>query len=569
MRLRRSHGSPVRETEARLRRLLSGSAVPFFVRLFLTLRLSTRVAEAALGIETHRSWLVTVAAACAVADLFFVRLVRRPFLRWLPLRLALDTLDAVLWANVLHGNTDLPVIVLSPLAAEAGLWMGLAGFVVPAIAGTVVLFGAAGGPLVYLWPAGSVAVGMLVSLCLRAQWRDRERAAALETEAGAAEAELSGQNSVAMGADSVVDLLARTDPLLRMHETAPPAFPLAHFKSRLAEKSSVGATYLQVALLRWQRAHNQSSPDLSADVEFRIRPGAGTLLLSPARAEHLDRALDQMRLSGEVSVATEGDGAPGKEQVILIGDRRLTLPADPAPGAYPFYPVAVAFWWGAVVTLSQSAPAWEAVPLAATVPLAGVMVLTGWWVNRRSAAGLAVSPFWTLLAASGLGAVQAVLSSWLARPDSGRLPFMFFLLWLAPMLGFYLRDLRIRQRALVLGCCIVGMVAGAVAMRVTFNWSEPLAVLWPLAGVLAMSGLRSVLDGEVDDLRARLERRHAAEVRAGFGRGRELVIELTADAVAELRGRAATVTLPAPIAAEISRRLSEAADLLTVLRQET
>lgn len=569
MRLRRSHGSPVRETEARLRRLLSGSAVPFFVRLFLTLRLSTRVAEAALGIETHRSWLVTVAAACAVADLFFVRLVRRPFLRWLPLRLALDTLDAVLWANVLHGNTDLPVIVLSPLAAEAGLWMGLAGFVVPAIAGTVVLFGAAGGPLVYLWPAGSVAVGMLVSLCLRAQWRDRERAAALETEAGAAQAELSGQNSVAMGADSVVDLLARTDPLLRMHEAAPPAFPLAHFKSRLAEKSSVGATYLQVALLRWQRAHNQSSPDLSADVEFRIRPGAGTLLLSPARAEHLDRALDQMRLSGEVSVATEGDGAPGKEQVILIGDRRLTLPADPAPGAYPFYPVAVAFWWGAVVTLSQSAPAWEAVPLAATVPLAGVMVLTGWWVNRRSAAGLAVSPFWTLLAASGLGAVQAVLSSWLARPDSGRLPFMFFLLWLAPMLGFYLRDLRIRQRALVLGCCIVGMVAGAVAMRVTFNWSEPLAVLWPLAGVLAMSGLRSVLDGEVDDLRARLERRHAAEVRAGFGRGRELVIELTADAVAELRGRAATVTLPAPIAAEISRRLSEAADLLTVLRQET
>ena len=569
MRFWRSRGSSGEETEARLRRLLSGPAVLYFVRLFLAIRLSTRVAEAALGIETHRSWLVAVAAACAVADLFFVRLTRRPFMRWLPLRLAVDTLDAALWAATLHGASDVSIVVLSPLAVEAGLWLGVAGFLVPAVSGTVMLLAVEPNPLVYLWPAGSVAVGMLVSLCLRAQWRDRMRTAALETEAGAAQAELTGQNSVAMGADSVVDLLARTDPLLRMHEAAPPAFPLAHFKSRLAEKSSVGATYLQVALLRWQRAHNRSSPDLSADVEFRIQPGAGTLLLSPARAEHLERALAEMRLSGEVRVATEGDGSPGKEQVILIGDRLLTLPADPAPGAYPFYPVAVVFWWGAVVALSQSAPAWEAVPLAATVPLAAVMVMTGWWVNRRSMAGRPVPPFWILLAGSGLGATQAVLTSWLTRPDSGRLPFLFFLIWLAPLLGFYLRDLRIRQQVLVVGWCLAGIVAGAVAMRVTFNWTEPLAVLWPLAGVLATSGLRSVLDGEADDLRTRLERRHSAEVRAGFRRGRELVIELTADALAELRHRSTATTLPPPIATEISRRLSEATELLTVLRQET
>lgn len=559
---------PAGESEVRLRRLLSGSAVSFLVRLFLTLRLSTRVAEAALGVQGHRSWLVGVAAGCVVADLCLVRLVRRRFLRWLPLRLALDTLDAALWAWALHGSPDVTSVVVSPLAAEAGLWLGAAGLFIPAVVGTVVLIGTPASALVYLWPAASVGVGMLISLCLRTQWRARERTAALETEAGVAQAELSGQNSVAMGADSVIDLLARTDPLLRMHEPAPPAFPLSGFKARLAEVSSASATYLQVALLQWQRAHNRSSPDLSLVVEFRIRPGAGTMLLSAQRAGHLSRLLDEMQLSGKVTVDTAGPGVPGREQVVLIGGRPLTLPADPAPKAYPIYPAAVAFWWGALVTLSQSMPVWEAVPLAATIPIATAMLLTGWWINRRSGAGHIVASFGILVAGVVLGGTQAVLTSWLARPDSGRLPFLFFLLWLAPLLGFYLRDLRIAQRALVLGLCLAGMLGGAAAMGVAFSRWWPLAALWPLVGLLAMSGLRSVLDSEAADLRTSLEQRHATAVRDGFRRGRDLVIELTADALEELDRRSAAVPLPAAQAAEISSRLREATDLLTGLRLE-
>jgi hypothetical protein len=115
---------PAGESEVRLRRLLSGSAVSFFVELFLTVRLSARVVEAAMAVSMHRSWLVGVAAACAVADLYLVRFVRRPFLRWLPLRLPLDTLDVVLWGLALHGSADLTSVVMSPLAAEAGLWLG-------------------------------------------------------------------------------------------------------------------------------------------------------------------------------------------------------------------------------------------------------------------------------------------------------------------------------------------------------------------------------------------------------------------------------------------------------------
>src|SRR5258708_34628455 len=127
-RFRQAAGEP----EVRLRRLLSGSAVSFFVRLFLAVRLSARVVEAAMAVSMHRSWLVGVAAACVVADLYLVRFVRRPFLRWLPLRLPLDSLDVVLWGLALHGSADLTSVVMSPLAAAAGGRVGAGGVLRPA-----------------------------------------------------------------------------------------------------------------------------------------------------------------------------------------------------------------------------------------------------------------------------------------------------------------------------------------------------------------------------------------------------------------------------------------------------
>lgn len=297
------------------------------------------------------------------------------------------------------------------------------------------------------------------------------------------------------------------------------------------------------------------------------------MLLSTGNARRLNRILDEMELRGQVSVDTTGPVPAGMEQVILIGGHRLTLPADPAPSAYPIYPTLGAFGFGAVVTLSQSLSVWEAVPLAATAPVAAVTLLVGWWINRRSTAGHAVPPFGILAAAAVLGATQALLTSWLARPDSGRLPFLFFLVWVAPLLGFYLRDLGVAQRTVVLGCCLAGVLGGAATMPGPFTGGSgvqwlPLAFLWPLAGLLALSGLRSVLDSDVADLRVKLEQRHAMAIRDGFRRGRNLVIELTATTVEDLSRRSAAASLPAAEAKEISSRLREAGELLTGLLRE-
>jgi len=92
-------------------------------------------------------------------------------------------------------------------------------------------------------------------------------------------------------------------PLLSAGGAPLPPSRLAAWKQALAEASAGQASYLGVAVSRWQRRRNSMSPDLAADVELHCLDGAGTLLLSPAQADELDRILDGLTLCGDEAIS--------------------------------------------------------------------------------------------------------------------------------------------------------------------------------------------------------------------------------------------------------------------------
>jgi len=163
------------------------------------------------------------------------------------------------------------------------------------------------------------------------RWRDlRVTHPSADRDAAVSLAELAGQNSVAMGADSVVDLLARTTPLLALPGGPPVASELSRWKAALAAECSRRATYLGVALANWQHRHNSATPDLAADVDLRPVGVAGTVLLSASQAAQLERSLDLLGIRGLVPVRARTAGHVGSEVVVHAGRHHLVLPADRA-----------------------------------------------------------------------------------------------------------------------------------------------------------------------------------------------------------------------------------------------
>lgn len=561
--------------QGRQEMLLPHSARQFTLRLFVVMRITTRIFEATIALQIHRGWLVAVAAACVLADLRMSPLTRASMSApVLFSRLGLDTVDMTLWALALHGSSGTTSVVLAPLAAEAGLRVGIAGVAIPAAAGSAAMMALemTHTPttwLIYLWPTAAVFMGLLGGAYLRIRHRAHERDVAWQIEAARIRAEAAGRDSVAARADSVVDVLARADPLIRAHEADPPAFPLVASVAGGVERRGVHAVYLREAFLAWQYAHNNASPALAHDVEVRLGPNAGTLLLSAPQESHLVSAIADMDLRGEVVVDAENPGPVGAAQVILVNRRPVRLPSDPVPLSQAIHPVPLAFLWGAIIVLFQSLSAWEAVPLAATAPLAASCLATGWWAHRHLARHGRVTPHAVLSAALMLGASQAIVTSALARPDSGRLPFLFFLLWVGPLLGFYLRDLPVVRQSLVLSGCALASTLGALAApdHVAIS-SLPVALLWPLAAALSVGGLRSALDSDMAELSGSFERRYSEAIRAAYRQGRDYVIEITSAAVTELSWRFVAASLPPAQEVEIRRRLAEATDLLSDLIHE-
>lgn len=234
----------------------------------------------------------------------------------------------------------------------------------------------------FAWQVLGVAGGMALAYYEQRRWQAESLRHDQELQARAHEAYLMGQNEVAMGADSVVDLLSRTGPLLEGRDgPTGMAAELAAWKATLAATTSRHAAYLGTALAEWQVRANRH-PDLSADVSMELAEGQGTAVLSGAQVAVLSSALDALGLRGRHRLVVEDAGGPGRDRRLRLGDHVLVLPADPATRALAFDPGPALLTVAAAWYLSALSPTLEAVPLGAGLPPGLCCVLLALWADR-------------------------------------------------------------------------------------------------------------------------------------------------------------------------------------------
>ncbi len=281
----------------------------------LTMRSIMVIDQSGAASEGAGIWRVALPLFIVLDVLVWLHLRRtdRFGLSW---RLPMDATDAAFWTLSplpASGSSDIALLLVIPLAVEAGVRMGMRGMVVPAaVAVTTTISGMSAGKPVQVigivWLAVAVLVGMAVfSYCTHLHERaeaDRQRAL------GAAQrrAFLAGQNQVAMGASSAVDVIEGLVPVLGRPQPGSALWELAEgWKGQLSASTTHEAKYLQVALLEWTRLHN-AHPDLSGLVEMNVDEGHGTTLLSATQAAQLRHALDRLQLGGRVVVKARPPG---------------------------------------------------------------------------------------------------------------------------------------------------------------------------------------------------------------------------------------------------------------------
>jgi hypothetical protein len=534
----------------------------------LTLRLVEGATLVATGRDRHALGLAAAVAFVAY-DLAVATALRRAGRPHFAPRVVADSLDVAVWTVLIGPAPDIATLAAGPLALELGLLAGWRGFALPALAGVVAaVLGATArqppSPAPFLWPFAGVVWGVVIIGYLRLLRRRRRRLAALEIQAAAGEAELAGRNSVARGADAVVDELAGAMWMLAAAGVEVAAARAETWRSRLAATSARGATYLGGVLTRWQRARNAMHGDLAADVQLTCPAGAGVLLLSAGQAASLERALERLAPRGTVTVDVPAPAPAGRRQVVDVGGRRVVLCSDPPPAVLPLDPGPIAIAMGAVTSLTHSLPWSDAVPLAITAPLAIAGLVVAWWAQRQVERWAAAAHSGVLLAALALGVADALLSTAAMRSTTAdhlaRLPFLLFPLWFGPLAVLYWRDLspaRRRQVAVSVGAVIA--LGFALLPRAVPPGDVLVAAVWPVCATAVSRGWRELLDWDAARGQAGVTRWHEAAVRRAFRRGRRQVIEVTARAVAGGRAAfaAAREELPAAVAAEVERRLVE------------
>jgi hypothetical protein len=557
---------------------LTGGPMPSLVakreRFHLTYRLASRSFQLLIARSSpNPKRRMAEAAAFAVGDIVSAVALRRSGRFALGPRLAADAVDTALWSR---GTTGLELSTMPgvPLAIEAGLRIGVAGLIVPMVNATVTgcvrrLKGRTVSNASFRYQAMAVALGAGI-----ASYEANRRRVALarhqqDLEARIGVAHLAGQNKVATGADTVVDLLSRTTPLLSSPVgSITVSRMLADWRQSLAASTAEQATYLGIALTRWQRRHNESQHDLSADVAFEIEEGHGTILLSADQAAWLEVVLDELALRGTLRVTAEDIAEarqPNQPCRLLVGEYALDIPADPRQGLVPFDVGPLGFLASSMWFADTLAPGgigsspWAVVPAAAAGPL------LAFWAHRAvTHRGEAVHSR-VLLVALGHALVHAAASTGTMRntrnsDDIQRFPFLGGINMLAMMLPLYWADLDTNQRVLSIAGIAAILAVGLFLFPERIQWTHLVAeLLWPAAAFYSMSTMRSQLESEAERLSAEFENNDKAIVANAFAEGRSYVLGLASETRYEAHRDFAAVRgqLDKRISAEVERRLNE------------
>ena len=552
--------------------------------LHLSQRLGVRVSQLLMvagAAAPGAGWRRLAVPAFMVLDVAIWAVLRRSDRFGLAWRLPLDALDAAFWTlSPAPGSGDYgwAVMIAVPLAVESGVRLGWRALVVPStlLLSTGIAAGAVGKPMHYVavgWLVLAVLLGALFlrhcrTLDAQAQaQRDRNVAAARRR------AYLAGQNQVAMGASSAVDVIEGLVPVLGRPRAGSALWQLADgWKSDLSASTAQEATYLQVALLEWERMHNRH-PDLSGLVQVRVEEGQGTTLLGAAQAAQLNRELERLALRGPVLVRLADPGLarlPGQALRLDVAGRSVVLDAEGRAAAPPFDPGTMAYFYVGALALANSLPGVSGMPVPIAVAEAAMCAVAGVVSYRRIVALGERARSGVLSLAIGVGLVLTLLATTARSPVSvdGEpvLGFGLALILLWFLGGFYWRSLG-RRRWWV----PVAATANIVLALVVFPVPEALNVgsvvaalvysLYPffachhLATALAGAGARHTRFVHTADEEAE----HAA-----FLAGRQSVVSLVrqarADALAQLEVLrpqldTATASLAAHRLEEVERRL--------------
>lgn len=571
-------------TEARFVHVAADSAAYTISTFFLNLRLASRITTTVIAVGIGRlAPAVAVAAlvACCLYDLGLYLLARRRTPVPPAVRLVLDAADVALWSAVLGRLVDTPSMLAAPLALEVGLRRGWLALAVPLVTGTAadVALAASGGqptPAPFLWAGFGALGGVAIGGYWTRRVRQRLTQAEAERQAAWARAELAGRHSVAVGADTVVDVLTRTWPLLAV-PGKPVGAPLAAWRQHLAEQTAGHADYLATTLLRWEQRHNLAGPDLSRDVEFRTSPVDGTLLLSPGQVAALESELVRLALKDLIEVRVLRARPLGQRQDLMIGPHAITLPEQRQAATPPFDPSALAIALGGIGSLTHSWPTFDGVPLPVSAGLTLTALLTAWWAHRQVAEHGRVARPRVLAAALAVGALDGLLSTLFMRTFSAgglsRLPFLHAPMFTWTLTLLYVRDLSARQRAAAVAGLAGTLALGAALLppSVYLHLVDVTTLVWPLAFALGAPALRDLLDRDTSDFDSSLAAAHDAAVAQGYAAGREDVLKLVAEATEEAEQR---LTEDRPLLdpmflPEIERRLTEVRARLAALAAVT
>lgn len=566
---------------------VSRAIVESRIPLNLTYRLVVRFAQlvtpagaasAGTGLWHRAVW------AFALADVAVWLVLRRTgrYLLW-P-RLLLDAGDIAFWSLSPGPRTyyDAAVLVGIPLALEAGFRSGRSGMVVPgaALAVTAAVRQLAGKPVLaftFAWLVLGVGMGMGLFSYSQRLHSEAEADAAARRAARRRRAFLAGQNSVAMGASSVIDRIESLIPILGRPEPGSALWRVADgWKASLGQATSSDATYLQVALLEWEREYNRH-PDLASHIRLVLPEGAGTLLLTGPQVLALRHRLDQLRLRGRQGVAIAEHEAsqrpPGHAVRLLVGGRPVEVPADPVAAHRPVDAGPLTFVFIAAQMAKDTRPNYGGVPWPVVGLSMVVCLAAGWYAHRLLTAGGVAARGRVLAVAAGVGLFYAAVASpTMAHPYSfdGNLNYGFGagVMLLAFLAGVYHESLTPHLRAGV-AVAMGLMCAVAVVLSPASPVLRPVVtgLAWTLSPYPASRRVsRALVRATTRQSQAEGEADGEAELEA-FRQGRDEVLALVRaardDAVRQL---AALDPATAPEIGELAtRRLTDVDHQLAVL----
>ncbi len=497
-----------------------------------------------------------LAASLVTDGLWAVALSRsRRSLLW-P-RAVTDAIDQVAWGvpAVKLDHTMAPGV---PLTVDAVTDLGAAGFAVPVLNWAVVAGARRRRGLdtpadSMLWQVTAGLIALTLRRYARQQDLAQRRRHQVELRARASAAYVSGQNEVAAGADNIVDLLARTEPLVAALETERPvrgsgtARALHTWKAQLADDTRREGAYLAALLV--QVARGRQTRELAADVVYELAAEHRALVLSAQQARWL-----AARLAGDEQVGTipvtvaSRDHRAGHALELAVGAVTFLVPPDPdldvrVVDVAPVVALAGGLWCAVSALPVRERVAWWAVAPAALA--AGVLATL---VHRGRVAG---EPWSSDRVVTAMLAAQALYAPLAAatmrnRHDAAGLqqfPQLGGFLMAAPaLLGLddpALTD-PVRARLAVLAAAVT--LPGFVAARQRVDARHLLAAaVLPVSGWVSARGVSRGLQEHRETLAATLEAESGEVQAAAHAVGRSEVVDLVRIAAVELRARTARV----------------------------